>query len=279
MQLKLQQTKNYNQFKKLSQNRKVNTRQVLNLENSIKELDLTMFNPIMVKNNYIIDGQHRFDACRNLGKDIWYIELDHLKEQDIPRAITLLNSNAKNWSAEDYLNLYCHLGVQDYIKVKDYMKDFEMNSLSVAIYFLSGFSKYKSAINKQFKNGEFEICTGDLIRAEEIGQTYKAIKRTVETLYPLKKDSKFVSSNAFLFAFAQITERVNFNHKNLISNLSVLTSNGQYALSTTDSTSNYYAQLAQVHNYGLELENDLKVPETMEEDDQQMILNTQDLPF
>jgi hypothetical protein len=251
MQLQLRKTKNYNQFKKLNQNRKVNTRQVSNLEKSIQKLDLTMFAPILVKNNYIIDGQHRFEACKNLDKEIYYVELDSMPENEIPTAITLLNSNAKNWSAEDYLNLYCHLQKQDYIIVRDYMKEFEVNSLSVAIYFLSGFSKYKSAFSKKFKDGEFEIDPRVLETAEKVGDLYKTIKRTVEILYPSKKDHKFITSNAFLFAFAEINSRLGFDKKNLLSNLTVEVSKGAYPLAPTDSMSNYYMQLANLHNMNL----------------------------
>jgi hypothetical protein len=263
MQLQLRQTKNYTQFKRLAHNRKVNNRQVTNLENSIKKLDLTMFAPIMVKNNYIIDGQHRFEACKNLDLPIWFIELDQLQEKDIVTAIALLNNNAKNWSAEDFLHLYCELGMNEYLTIKEYMRDYEMNSLSVAIYFLSGFNQYKSAINKKFKDGNFEIEMGDLIKAEEIGDFYRAIKREVEKFYPLKKDSKFIASNSFLFAFAELTRKVNFDPKNLLSNLSIEISKGKMPLGTTDSVTGYYYQLADLHNSGLKEAK--KVPSILDE--------------
>lgn len=272
MQLQLRKTKNYDQFKKLSQNREVNKRQVFNLEKSIEELDLTMFAPIMVKNNYIIDGQHRFEACRNMDKDIWYIELDHLDEKDIAKAITLLNSNAKNWSADDYLHLYCHLNKQDYLKVKQFMGEYGINSLSVAIFFLSGFNQYKSAINKKFKDGNFIIDQRDFERAEQVGDLYRTIKRNVELLYPSKKDNKFVASNSFLFAFAEINKRLNFNSRNLLSNLAIEVSKGNYPLFTTDSMSNYYTQLAELHN--IDLPETHKVPTNVEE-----VEEFEDLPF
>lgn len=263
MQLSLQVTDNYNQFKTLPHNREINKRQVTNIENSIRTLDLTMFSPIMVKNNYIIDGQHRFNACKNLGLPIYYIELDTLKEQDVVTAIALLNNNSKNWSAEDFLHLYCQLGVESYMKVKDFMIETKVSSLSVAIYFLSGFNQYKSAINKKFKDGKFEIKNDDLDRAYEIGSWYRTLKMNVETFYPNKKDHKFISSNNFLFALAELSRKLNYSHNNLIANLSTALANNVFPLYPSDSVHVYYTQLAELHNEGLD--KNKKVPVILDE--------------
>jgi len=261
----LQKTKKYEQFKTLPHNRKINTRQVLNLENSIRALDLTMFSPIMVKNNYIIDGQHRFNACRNLDMLIYYIELDTLPEKDIITAISLLNNNSKNWAAEDFLHLYCQLGVRSYQEVKEFMSEYKINSLSVAIYFLSGFDEYKSAINKKFKDGKFEIELEDLERAREIGGWYKTLKDNIETYYPSKRENKFISSNNFLFALAQLSKKVNYNQNNLIANLNSELARGNFPLTPCDSIQLYYTQLAELHNKDLKVSQ--KVPAILELDD------------
>lgn len=263
MQLSLQKTTNYKQFKTLPHNREINKRQVINIENSIKILDLTMFSPIMVKNNYIIDGQHRFNACMNLGLPVYFIELNTLAEKDVVTAIALLNNNSKNWSAEDFLHLYCQLGVESYMKVKDFMNDTKVSSLSVAIYFLSGFNQYKSAINKKFKDGHFEIRNEDLNKAYEIGSWYRTLKINVEKYFPSKKDNKFISSNNFLFALAELSRKLNYNHNNLIANLSTELANNTFPLYPSDSIHVYYEQLSELHNKGL-TENK-KVPIVLDE--------------
>jgi hypothetical protein len=260
----LNKTNNYKQFKFLSHNRKVNTRQVTNLENSIKALDLTMFSPIMVKSNYIIDGQHRFNACKNLNLPIYYIELGTLLEKDIITAISLLNNNSKNWSAEDFLHLYCQLGKKDYQEVKEFMNDYMVNSLSVAIFFLSGFDQYKSATNKKFKDGKFEIKDEDLDKAREIGSWYKTLKDNVETYYATKKESKFINSSNFLFALAELSSKINYNQNNLIANLNNELTRGNFPLSPSDSIQIYYVQLANLHNKGLK--DGQKVPGNLELD-------------
>ena len=263
MQLTLQVTTNYDQFKTLPHNREINKRQVTNIENSIRTLDLTMFSPIMVKNNYIIDGQHRFTACRNLGLPIYFIELDTLKEKDVVTAIALLNNNSKNWSAEDFLHLYCQLGVESYMKVKDFMAETKVSSLSVAIYFLSGFNQYKSAINKKFKDGQFDIKNEDLEKAYEIGIWYRTLKVNVEKYFPSKKEHKFISSNNFLFALAELSRKLNYNHTNLIANLSTTLADNVFPLYPSDSVHVYYAQLASLHNIGLS--ENKKVPAALDE--------------
>lgn len=70
--MEIQKTTDYKLFKKLDGNRDVKKTNAL--VKSIREFDLTMYSPIIVSVDFrIIDGQHRFAACRELGLPIYYI--------------------------------------------------------------------------------------------------------------------------------------------------------------------------------------------------------------
>ena len=74
------ETKNYDKFSYLKSNRPINQMRVNNIKNSIDQIG--QVEPIMVDEAFkIIDGQHRFEACMalekqvNLSKLIWPLEL------------------------------------------------------------------------------------------------------------------------------------------------------------------------------------------------------------
>lgn len=70
--MKIHKSYNYNDFSFINGNRNVVKSKVGKLIKSIKQLDLTMYNPILVtKTGKIVDGQHRFEACKELGLPIY----------------------------------------------------------------------------------------------------------------------------------------------------------------------------------------------------------------
>ena len=67
-------TTNYDLFSFMPGNRDIAKKNML--VKSIEKIDLTEYKPIIVNENYvIIDGQHRFMACKELEKPIYYIIL------------------------------------------------------------------------------------------------------------------------------------------------------------------------------------------------------------
>lgn len=69
---------------------------------SIRAIDLTPYVPIIVtKDFYIIDGQHRFVACQELGLPIYYVVVPD--DVTIPLAIQKLQEQ-QAWRQEEYLH-------------------------------------------------------------------------------------------------------------------------------------------------------------------------------
>ena len=68
----IQKSKDYNIFKTLTGNRELNISHKEKLKKSFKENYL--ISPIIINEKYeIIDGQHRFNAARELGYYVYYI--------------------------------------------------------------------------------------------------------------------------------------------------------------------------------------------------------------
>ena len=109
-------TKDYSKFKSKEGNRNLNEPHLKRLTESVKENDLLHANPILVNQKYeIIDGQHRFNVCRNLGKTVHYIKVKGLGLSEIQ----ILNANSKNWKLEDYIDGYCQMNLSEYCYFKN----------------------------------------------------------------------------------------------------------------------------------------------------------------
>ena len=100
--MKIRKSYNYDDFSFINGNRNVIKGKVGKLVKSIKQLDLTMYNPILVtKTGKIVDGQHRFEACKELNLPIYYVVIDDQKANE---AMILLNRYQSQWRQLDFLN-------------------------------------------------------------------------------------------------------------------------------------------------------------------------------
>jgi hypothetical protein len=165
------QTEDYSLFKSLDGNRHVNSLHVRRLKDSFKGSYL--FSPILVNEKYeIIDGQHRFEAAKELNLPIVFIVVHNygLKE------VQILNENMKNWTKADYLSAYCDLKHPEYLKFRNFMRqfpDFGIVSCEMMLTGLtaaamsSGKSKYdRELVSQTNKKGEYRVRyfqEGDLV--------------------------------------------------------------------------------------------------------------------
>lgn len=70
-------TKNYDMFEFITANRSINRSHVNKLKKSLSEYGFLSSQPITVSNDMkIIDGQHRFIACKEMGIPINYQVVD-----------------------------------------------------------------------------------------------------------------------------------------------------------------------------------------------------------
>ena len=90
----------YHAFSFLNVNRPLNEKKITSLKENIKENGLII--PITVNPKFqIIDGQHRFEALKELGYDIEY-NIRNTKNTDIAD----VNNTGSGWIADNYTNLW-----------------------------------------------------------------------------------------------------------------------------------------------------------------------------
>lgn len=145
-------TKKYEIFKKHENNREINQASLKTLISSIKTNNMLMFRPILVDTKMrILDGQHRLEAAKALGLEVYYqIKYDASHED-----IVLIN-NQRRWEMSDYINYYSSLGNEHYIKVKSLCDELQMNLRDV----LSCLNKSSGGrLSSDIKSGAFQYIT------------------------------------------------------------------------------------------------------------------------
>lgn len=144
------ETYDYSQFKKLLGNRNVNHEKDI-MESIRKNGEVRI--PIIVNEKFeIIDGQNTFNARKQLSLPIYYIICEGY---GIKECIAM-NTTAKNWAIEDYVNCYAEYGMEDYILLRDLEKKYGSTLPKILIRSIAaGNIGSYSATN--IKNGVFKI--------------------------------------------------------------------------------------------------------------------------
>lgn len=143
-------TKDYSLFKRLNYNRDVCKNHVKKLVWSIQsQNDLHLF-PIIVNDQFeIVDGQHRLEAAKELGFDVYYIVDSNYKIEKI----TTFNNNQKRWVIEDHLKKFSAIGNENYIQLTELLKDVGF-TLHTCLIWLAETSD-RMILN--FRNGHFKF--------------------------------------------------------------------------------------------------------------------------
>lgn len=125
----MQETQNYEKFTFLNANRHIDRNHVNKIKKSITKYGFLESSPIMVNyDNEIIDGQHRFVACKEMGLPIKFVYVDTQQMQNI---LVDLNNTQKKWNVLDYVTYYAQLGNEQYIRLLQLSKQYRLSISSV----------------------------------------------------------------------------------------------------------------------------------------------------
>lgn len=198
-QLIVHETTDYGLFKELEGNRVVNKLHLRRLKDSMAKnylFTIITVNELM----QIIDGQHRFNVCRELQLPIYYVKMNGYGL----REVQILNANNKVWNSDDYLSGYCDLAKQhegsyeDYLIYKDFKDRYQFGHSECLLILTQHFDRRSI---QSFFNGDLKIdnyANGVLIakKLEEIGKFYSGYKRKsfVRVIVNLLKNPNFVFS-------------------------------------------------------------------------------------
>lgn len=99
----IQRTNDYSIFKKMEGNRPIDRYHIKKLSESISKDNQLSIHPIIVnKDFFVIDGQHRLEAARSLGIEIFYIQSDTVSDLHIIEC----NVNQKSFEVENYIGYF-----------------------------------------------------------------------------------------------------------------------------------------------------------------------------
>lgn len=239
------QSEDYDSFKILSGNRRINQPNFRRLKSSMEKKYL--FSPILVNEKLaIIDGQHRFLCCQELKLPVYYIVVPGYGLEEVQT----LNTNTANWTKMDYLKSYCDLKNYEYIKFRRFMQeypDFGINSAYKILTLKSGAIKVNKQVKrgvdrngeklvvhlKTFENGELVIP--NLKKSEEIAQK----------LLDFKPYYKNFSRRTFVATMMGVFDNKDYDHKEMLKKLA----NQPKALVDCINVSQYLALIEEIFNY------------------------------
>lgn len=220
-------TNDYSKFKSKDGNRNLNQLHLKRLTESIKLNDLLHANPILVNEKYeIIDGQHRFNVCRELKKPVHYVKVKGLGLSEIQ----ILNANAKNWKLEDYIDGYCSMGMQEYCYFKVLMTK---SNLGI------------SPLLAMFTHGANGISCDDL-KNGKLNLIHK--NRGLIILEWIKDWVKFYEGGdrrSFIYALIQLHNIKGYSHEKMMQKIKYQSTK----LVDCTNTKTYLALLEEIYNY------------------------------
>lgn len=195
-------TRNYGQFSYIFGNRDINKVHVARLVKSFKEKVIP--EPIIVDELLqIINGQHRFEAMKELGLEVHYIIIPGLDINDVHR----LNTNTKSWSSYDYARSYADGGNIDYQTYLQFKEKYKLpHTLSIKM--LSGGVNCVSVL---FYNGLFKI------------KNYNKAMRDADKITKTGEFFKYYKNTSYANALLEIFEMDNFDYQTLIARMKVQT--------------------------------------------------------
>jgi hypothetical protein len=119
--------------------------------------NLTRVQPILVNDNFeIIDGQHRFIACKELDLPIYYTMVEGLGIGEA-RSMNILH---RNWDMDDFARSYAQTGDPNYRTYLQLKEDYGFNH-SILLTAILGSNKGDF---KKFRMGEFVMPDEPLAR-------------------------------------------------------------------------------------------------------------------
>lgn len=146
---------NYKMFQVLKGNRPIVPSKIKNLVKSYEGgLNLFPYCPILINNgNYVIDGQHRLEACKKLKIPVYYMVCPEVSLLQIAQ----LNAAASRWKTSDFFNCFIETGNKDYTTLQTFTSKYGISiNLAIQLLMYGGVSGGGQG-SEEFKQGLFKL--------------------------------------------------------------------------------------------------------------------------
>ena len=171
-------TKDYGMFKILQGNRdKYRNAAYIRLKLSIEKKHIQSSAIIVNEHMEIIDGQHRFWVCQELGFEVPYtIEVGATRDD-----AQLLNTAGRYWNIYDHLDAYADNGIKDYQTTLNFIDKYGFN-MDQSMALLSNTTTTTGDMRYKFREGSFKVKdlklankqAGDMLSFESL---YNGVRR------------------------------------------------------------------------------------------------------
>lgn len=225
---------NYKKFKLIKGNRPIVKGKVKNIVDSYRGgLDLFPYCPILInREDYVIDGQHRLEACKELKKPVHYCVVGNITLQQI----AIMNAVGSKWKQSDYFNCYIENGNKDYLALQFFMDKYSLG-LSTAMQLLStGAANSKGGGNTEdFKMGLFKN------RYQEKAEKLLKLVFDYQDVCP----DDVLRSSAFIRAIIELTNNESYPHDEVVTKLKAT----KAMLDKQDTYKDYILQIEMKFNF------------------------------
>jgi hypothetical protein len=238
MSPEVQVTTDYNKFRFIESNREQSRGHIETLKKAFEENgNLTANQPILVNENMeIIDGQHRFTACMELGMPIHYIQTPGLTVRDA-RQMNILH---KGWGVDDYARSYALAGDNNYRKYLELKEEYGFNHSVLLGYILN--SSDRTNMYKDFRNGDFTFTDRE------------GARERLDKLASVGQYVPFAGEKGFAGALLKTMAIEGYDHERMLRKLEL----HQNLLRRFVNIEDYQRMLEDVYNYQMQEGNRLR---------------------
>lgn len=205
---KIISTKEYSIFNSVDFNRKKNERHIQQLKKIIQKENLLHLHPILVNEKMeVVDGQHRLEAAKELGLDIFYIQdrisYDHILNSNLFQKKLILEDVIKFYAVKD--------GIPSYLELQEYMNLLEISPKSLISLI---FGTMSLPMIEFIKSGKFEMPR-DKMYLEKVVFSFSKLKEFVKekkiTPYTMFSSTNFTVAFRNLVLLPDYIENIFFN--------------------------------------------------------------------
>lgn len=245
---RVEETRDYSQFSFLGANRDYNRGHVEKLKKAFEEVgNLTQVQPILVNEHMqIIDGQHRFVACSELGLPVFYTKQEGL---GIREALSM-NILHRKWGTDDYLKSYIDSGRSEYVKFKELVDDFGFSN-SITLEYVGygtglgiGIVGGRGGLHKVFREGDLQIPQIEDVRAR------------LQMLADMAEVTPLAYNRAFASAVSRVIANENYDHARMMRKLRTV---GVKHLQGFYSVEDNLRMLETIYNNGFQAQNHVRL--------------------